>query len=113
MAASMSTCRIDPIPGFETAIALVSIYPNQPCKATPTYMLVLQEYRSEISTVAHEFMHMIQRAYNPATECFDSWWMESTADWAMDYFDNMDTQADEQLEQRVRPILSGVVTGVG
>lgn len=88
----------DPIPGFDTTLAFVSIYPNQPCKATPTYMVVLQAHPSEDSVMAHEFMHMIQRSYNPAGECFDSWWSESTATWAIDYFENIDAQPDDQIE---------------
>lgn len=89
----------DPLPGKENVLAMVSVYPNHGCKATPTYMQVLQQGPSEVNTMAHEFMHMIQFAYNPAVECFDSWWMEATANWAIDYFENMDNAADDQSEQ--------------
>ncbi len=88
-----------PIPGKENVLAMVSVYPNHGCKAAPTYMQVLQQGPSEVNTMAHEFMHMIQFAYNPAVECFDSWWIEATANWAIDYFENMDSAADDQAEQ--------------
>lgn len=87
------------IPGHETTLAMVSTYPGKGCKAAPTYMQVLRQGSSETNTVAHEFMHMIQFAYNPATACYDSWWMEATANWAIDYFEHMDGQPDAQSEQ--------------
>ena len=90
----------DPLPGRESALAMVSTYPGKGCKAAPTYMQVLKQGSSETNTVAHEFMHMIQYAYNPAAGCYDSWWMESTANWAIDYFETMDGQPDAQSEQR-------------
>lgn len=89
----------DPIPG-KNAVAVVSVYPDQGCKATPTYMLVLQEHWSEVSVLAHELMHMIQRSYDPTAECYHNWWKEATAHWAMDYFENVDPQADDQVEHR-------------
>ncbi len=88
----------DPLPGYDNTIALVSTYPNKGCKVAPTYMLSLQANPSEVSVMAHEFMHMIQFAYNPAVECFDSWWMESTANWAIDYFEHIDGAPDAQME---------------
>lgn len=89
----------DPLPGYESTLAMVSTYPGKGCKAAPTYMQVLKQGSSETNTVAHEFMHMIQFAYNPAADCYDSWWMESTANWAIDYFERMDGQPDAQTEQ--------------
>ncbi len=89
----------DPVPGW-SAIALVSPYPGKSCKATPTYMLVLKKHWSEVSVLAHEFMHMIQYAYNPTAQCYGDWWWEATANWAVDYFENVDPQADDQLEHR-------------
>lgn len=89
----------DPLPGKDNVLAMVSVYPNHGCKATPTYMQVLQQGPSEVNTIAHEFMHMIQFAYDPVVECFDSWWMEATANWAIDYFENMDSAPDDQSEQ--------------
>lgn len=88
----------DPIPGKDNVLAMVSTYPGQGCKAAATYMQVLQQGPSEVAVMAHEFMHMIQRSYNPAVECFDRWWTESTANWAIDYFENIDSAADSQLE---------------
>lgn len=84
--------------GFENALALVSPYPGRGCRATPTYMLVLRPSSSETNTVVHEFMHMIQFAYNPAAGCYDPWWLEATANWAIDYFERMDGQPDAQTE---------------
>lgn len=89
----------DPLPGYESTLAMVSTYPGKGCKAASTYMQVLKQGSSETNTVAHEFMHMIQFAYNPAADCYDSWWMESTANWAIDYFERMDGQPDAQTEQ--------------
>lgn len=88
----------DPLPDHESTIALVSVYPGKGCKAAPTYMLSLQANPSEVSVMAHEFMHMIQYAYNPAAGCFDSWWMEATANWAIDYFEHIDSAPDAQME---------------
>lgn len=90
----------DPIPDYDNTIALVSTYPNKGCKAAPTYMLSLQADPSEVSVMAHEFMHMIQFGYNPAVECFDSWWMEATANWAIDYFETIDPAVDIQMEHK-------------
>ncbi|MCO6453407.1 MAG: hypothetical protein J5I90_21675 [Caldilineales bacterium] len=90
----------DPIPGYVTTNALVSVYPGTDCKVAPSYMLVLRQGYSETSTVAHEFMHMIQYSYDPASECFHAWWMEATAKWAEDYFETVDAQPDVQNEQR-------------
>lgn len=87
------------IPGHETTLAMVSTYPDKGCKAAPTYMQILNQSPSETNTVAHEFMHMIQFAYNPAAGCFDSWWLEATANWAIDYFERMDAEPDVQSEQ--------------
>lgn len=87
------------IPDHQTALALVSTYPGTGCKAAPTYMLVIRPGSSETSTVAHELMHMIQYAYNPAAGCYDSWWLEATANWAIDYVERMDGQPDVQNEQ--------------
>ena len=84
--------------GFENALALVSPYPGRGCRATPTYMLVLRPSSSETNTIVHEFMHMIQFAYNPAAGCYDPWWLEATANWAIDYFERMDGQPDAQTE---------------
>ncbi|MCO6449638.1 MAG: hypothetical protein J5I90_02505 [Caldilineales bacterium] len=89
----------DPIPGEDGTIAFVSIYPGQGPKATPTYMVVLQPHPSEDSVIAHELMHMIQHAYNPAGDYYNSWWSESTATWAIDYFENVDSEPDDQMEQ--------------
>ncbi|QLQ04750.1 MAG: hypothetical protein HZY76_00650 [Anaerolineae bacterium] len=88
----------DPLPGYATALALVSTYPGKGCKAAPTYMQVLKPGPSETNVAAHEFMHMIQFAYNPAAGCYDSWWFEATANWAIDYFERMDGQPDAQTE---------------
>lgn len=88
----------DPIPDYDNVLAMVSLYPGQDCKAAATYMQVLQQGDSEVAIMAHEFMHMIQRSYNPAVECFDPWWKESTANWAIDYFEAIDPAADSQAE---------------
>lgn len=88
----------DPLPGYASTIAMVSTYPGQGCKAAATYMQVLKQGTSEINVMVHEFMHMIQLAYNPAVECFDTWWTEATANWAIDYFEHIDSAADAQME---------------
>ncbi len=88
----------DPIPDYDNVLAMVSLYPGQDCRAAATYMQVLEQGPSELAVMAHEFMHMIQRSYNPAVECFDRWWTESTANWAIDYFENIDPAADSQME---------------
>lgn len=88
----------DPIPDYDNVLAMVSLYPGQGCKAAATYMQVLDQGTSELAVMAHEFMHMIQRSYNPAFECFDRWWTESTATWAIDYFENIDPDVDSQME---------------
>ena len=91
-----------PITGLETAYAAVSPHPDAGCKNAPTYMLVLQHSRTDISVLAHEFMHTIQFGYNLVGDCltdyYTAWWIEATADWAMDAFDEIDPASDANFE---------------
>jgi len=65
-------------------------YPNPGCKATPSY-IVLNRGESR-DTWAHEFMHAITWTYNVHAGCMNSappggylWWVEASAEWAVDY----------------------------
>ncbi|MCL4832329.1 MAG: hypothetical protein KJZ86_07810 [Caldilineaceae bacterium] len=88
----------EPIPGKETTLAMVVANGGKQCKAVSTYMLIFRPGRSEIDLLAHEFTHAIQFAYNPVAACYPDWWFESTAEWAIDYFETIDNLPDDQDE---------------
>ncbi len=90
---------------FEGTLAAVAVYPTEDCKDAATYMLVLSRDFESLSVIVHEFTHMIQRAYKltgPVGDCLDddyeSWWLEATADWAMDAFEEIDPAPDRNFE---------------
>lgn len=54
------------------------------CGAAPVFMLLARDKSNAI--LAHEIMHTIQFAFNPAGSCNEyQWFMEASAQWAMDY----------------------------
>lgn len=77
---------------------IAEVWPYTACAGSASYMLVLKEDPDETAVLAHEFMHMIQFTYKPPTTCLPDWWVESTAHWAIDYFERMDPQPDRNLE---------------
>ena len=91
-----------PITGLESAYAAVSPHPDAGCKNAPTFMLVLKHSSSDVSVLAHEFMHMIQFGYNVVGKCLDShdtnWSLEATAKWAEDAFEEIDPAPDVNRE---------------
>lgn len=93
---------LTPITGLETAYAAVTTHPDAGCKKAPTFMIVLRHSRSDVNVLAHEFMHMIQFGYNVVGNClndsYTNWWVEATANWAEDAFEEIDPAADVNFE---------------
>ena len=70
------------------------VTPSGACTATPVFILLrpvesnVKNYsRLNRANLAHEFMHAVQTARNYAQPCDESlvWWLDATAEWAVDY----------------------------
>lgn len=94
---------------YKGALAAVSPYPTEDCKDAASYMLVLAREYESLSVIVHEFTHMLQIAYKltgPWGDCLgdnEDFWMEATADWAMDAFEELDPAPDRDFEHVSAP----------